>query len=110
MPDSLLPWILIGGFGNTATLSYAMLSRHFPPEYAGRANAVLNAMVFAGVFLMQYLIGAVISIWPETARGYAPDGYPYAFGIVFVLQVASWLWFLVPDRSRHAQALGEAAE
>ena len=34
-------------------------------------------------------------LWPRTATGYAPDGYAWSFGLLFILQVAGLLWLLL---------------
>lgn len=98
-PTGLWIWILFGVTNNITVLSYPMLSRHFPLRYAGRANGGLNLLVFAAAFATQYAIGGIIALWPAGAGGgYAPDAYPIAFGVFLALQVAAFLWLLLPGR------------
>jgi dipeptide/tripeptide permease len=52
--------------------------------------------MFVTAFLVQYLVGFVISFFPTTAIGYAPEGYKLAFGIFLMLQIASLLWYVLP--------------
>ncbi|MGE5148461.1 MAG: MFS transporter [Candidatus Eiseniibacteriota bacterium] len=98
-PTGLWIWLLFGVTNNVTVLSYPLLSRHFPLRYAGRANGALNLLVFAGAFIAQYAIGGIIGLWPAGAKGgYAPEAYPVAFGIFLALQIAAFLWLLVPGR------------
>ena len=48
-------------------------------------------MIFAG----QWAMGKVVDLWPRTATGYAPDGYAWAFGAMFILQLAGLAWLLL---------------
>jgi hypothetical protein len=41
----------------------------------------MNMFIFAGIFLMQFLIGEVIELWPvDAAGGYDREAYFTAFG------------------------------
>jgi sugar phosphate permease len=91
--------MLFGFFGSTGILPYAVLSQSFAPELAGRVNTGLNLMVFLGAFAAQWGIGAMIDFWPRTASGgYAPAGYQAALGVMFALQAAGMVWFVLAGR------------
>ena len=46
----------------------------------------LNLLLFLGAFLIQYLIGAIIDLWPPGPDGgYHPEGYRTAFWLVGLL-------------------------
>jgi hypothetical protein len=95
--DFALPlWILFGFFGTTGILSYAVLSQAFPAALAGRVNTAVNLLVFIAAFTGQWGIGAVISLWPASARGYHPQGYQAAFALVLALETLAFAWFLYP--------------
>jgi hypothetical protein len=52
-------------------------------------------MLFVTAFGMQWGIGEVINLWPISPDGnYAPEGYKAGFGLMFLLQVLSVLWFI----------------
>jgi MFS family permease len=90
-------WLILAAFGFLATagsLSYAVLSQHFPRQLAARANTAQNLLVFVLAFAMQWAIGAVLGHWedPLTQR-YAAEGYQVAFGGLAVLQVLALAWF-----------------
>lgn len=102
---AIWPWVVFGIAGNFTMLSYARLSHHFPLGLAGRVNTGLNLLVFCCSFLTQYVIGAVIDIWPAgDAGGFAKIGYANGFGIFLVLQTLAFLWFLVPHGTTSSSA------
>jgi predicted MFS family arabinose efflux permease len=98
--------LFLFGFGGTACiLPYAILSQTFPSNLAGRANTALNMPCFLAAFLVQWAIGAIIGLWPETAAGgYDPAGYRMGFGIILLLQVVAAGWYLLAGRRERARA------
>jgi MFS family permease len=103
---AMLLWISFGALASFISLSFAILSQHFPAEYSGRANTGLNVMVFSCSFGAQYAIGAIIDVWPPLADGnYQPEAYQAAFGTMLVIEVTALLWFfaaghLLPAKQR----------
>jgi predicted MFS family arabinose efflux permease len=95
-------WMLYGLFISSSTLSYSVLSQHFPAQLAGRVNTALNLMVFVCAFSSQWGIGAVINLWPVSGGNYHGAGYRAAFGLFLALQAAAWVW-LVVDEARSAR-------
>ncbi len=89
-----LLWMLFVGCGSVSSLAYSILTRRYPREMAGRVNATLNIFTFGGAFLGQWGVGVVIDRWPQSAAGYDPQAYTYAFGALWVAMVAGlvWLW------------------
>jgi MFS family permease len=87
-------WPLFVFCGMGATLAHVIANRRFPPEYAGRINAMLNFCGLLGMFTGQWAVGAVLGLWPQTAGGYDPRGYSFALGgQAIVLGAAlAWLW------------------
>jgi len=87
-------WVFVCG-STGVTLAYAILSRRYPKSMAGRVNTALNVFVFGGVFLGQWGVGVVLNLWPASAiGGYAPEGYRWALGALWLAQFAglAWLW------------------
>ena len=91
---NLLLWGLFFGSSTSVVLSYSLFSRRYPTEMVGRVNSALNVSVFIGMFSGQWAVGAVLSLWPPTAAGYAPEAYPWALGGLWLMQAAglAWLW------------------
>src|SRR6185503_449055 len=95
----LLPWALFGFLGAGLIQYLPVLVASFPPAYAGRVTTSSNLLVFSVIFAGQWAMGMVVDLWPRTATGYAPDGYTWAFGALFILQLAGLAW-LVLSRGR----------
>ncbi|MBN1957446.1 MAG: MFS transporter [Desulfuromonadales bacterium] len=92
-------WIAFGFFGTAAILPYAVLSQIFPPGLTGRCNTSLNLLVFIGAFSAQWLIGAIIGLWPSDASGgYSPQGYRAAFLVLIMGQLVAALWYWLAGR------------
>ncbi|OGA15749.1 MAG: hypothetical protein A3I63_05145 [Betaproteobacteria bacterium RIFCSPLOWO2_02_FULL_66_14] len=89
-----LLWMLFIGSGSVGSLAYSILTRRYPREMTGRVNATLNIFTFSGGFLGQWGVGLVIDRWPQSAAGYDPQAYSYAFGILLCVMLAglTWLW------------------
>ena len=94
-------WALFGATGQSIVLAYPKLTAHFGAALSGRAQTAMNLPLFAGAFLAQAAIGAVIDLYPVSATGgYSPQSYQTAFGALLGLQVLGMAWyFLSPARS-----------
>jgi MFS family permease len=92
-------WPLFGFLGACPIQYMPLMVSSFPPHYAGRVTTSSNLVVFSVIFAGQWAIGRIVDLWPRTATGYAPDGYSWAFGTLFILQVAGLAW-LVLSRAR----------
>ncbi len=90
-------WLVVVGAGllsNVGGVLYPLLAERFPLALAGRCSTALNLVVFGGAFLVQYLIGAVIDLFPAPAAGgYPPEAYQTAFGAVLGLGALALIWF-----------------
>jgi predicted MFS family arabinose efflux permease len=101
-----LIWLLFGMVGQSGILAYPWLSRYFGVGIAGRANTALNFVTFTTAFAVQYLIGAIIDLWPATASGgYPPQAYQASLGLFLGLQVLALIWYLLRPPHQRAKAL-----
>lgn len=91
---SLALWFVFVAGGTSVVLGYALLSRRYPKEMAGRANTAINVIGFVGMFAGQWGIGLVLDRWPQSSAGYAPEAYPWALGMVWAVQLAGLLWLV----------------
>ena len=91
---ALLLWCVFFSSATAVVLSYAIFSRRYPKEMAGRVNSALNVAVFVGMFSGQWAVGAVLNLWPPSATGYAPEGYAWALRLLWAVQLCglAWLW------------------
>ncbi len=103
-PVAMTPavWFVFGMFGQAGILAYAWQAQYFGNHLAGRSNGCLNTLVFGIAFASQYLIGAIIDMWPVTAAGgYDPVAYQVSFGLFLALQALAFVWFLLGVPSAH---------
>jgi MFS family permease len=106
---STLLWLIFGMVGQSGVLAYPWLSRYFGIGLAGRANTALNFILFAAAFIIQYMIGAIIDLWPTTqAGGYPPEAYQAGIGLFLGLQVVALVWYLL--KPPHQRAVAHIAE
>jgi len=91
---ALVLWTVFFTASSSVVLSYALFARRYPKEMSGRVNTALNVFVFTGMFTGQWAVGAVLNLWPPTATGYAPEGYAWALGLLWIAQFGglAWLW------------------
>ena len=100
-PDGwLIPlWMLFGFFGTSGIIPYAALSRTFPVKLSGRVTTAINLLVFVTAFVVQWLIGAIIEMWPVQPDGTYPNqGYRAGFGLILAIQFLSLGWFFIATR------------
>jgi predicted MFS family arabinose efflux permease len=90
-------WILWAVFAVTYTPIQAWVSMTFPDELAGRALTAYNLVLFSGVFLIQWLFGALID-WCISWSATEAAGFQNALKIWIVLEVIAllWLWLFRP--------------
>jgi hypothetical protein len=91
---ALVLWSAFFTCATAVVLAYSLFSRRYPKEMAGRVNTALNVFVFIGMFTGQWAVGWLLSFWPQTATGYAPEAYPWALAFLWAVQFAglAWLW------------------
>lgn len=89
-----LLWPCFGFFGTACILPYAVLAQSFPKHLTGRCNTGLNLLVFVAAFSAQWLIGAVIGLWPTNVDGgYQLAGYRTAFSLLIACQLIAAIWY-----------------
>jgi MFS family permease len=94
-------WLAFAAIGATSILSFAMLAEHFPDHLLGRANSLLNLVVFIAAFVVQFGIGRIIDAFPPAAGGGFPIvAHHAALAIALLAQAVALLWFWVARRGR----------
>lgn len=88
-----LAWFLFAFCGSSGPAGYAAVGQRFGPELAGRVGTAINGSMLVLVFVLQYVIGAILDLWPRTASGgWDATGYAWAMGLTALLQAASLFW------------------
>ena len=96
-PASSAPWFAYGLTLGTGMLAYPALTRVFPVAIAGRVMTAYNVVMFAGAFVLQWGIGALIQA--QINHGVAAVlAYQVSFGVLLAAQVAALLWFWLRTR------------
>jgi MFS family permease len=95
VPNPVLPWMLFGFLGACPIQYMPVMVTSFPADYAGRVSTSSNLVVFLVIFAGQWAMGKVVDLWPRTASGYSADGYTWAFGALFILQLMALVWVLL---------------
>ena len=108
--NAAIPWMLFGFLGAYPIQYYPVIMAAFPPDYVGRVSTSVNLLVFVVIFAGQWAMGKVVGLWPQTATGYAAEGYAWAFGTLFILQLAALAWALASPARPMAYAPRAAAD
>ncbi|MGQ9548770.1 MAG: MFS transporter [Roseiflexus sp.] len=87
-------------FGFTGAFNLLMLTEVrilFPPSMSGRAVTAVNLFGFTGTTVLQWGMGVIIGAFmPDEAGRYPVEAYIAAFGAVLVINIAVFLWYLMP--------------
>ncbi len=89
-----LVWSLFGAFGPAGSLTYAILAEAFPPTLAGRVNTTLTLLLFIAVFVFQWGIGFVVTLWPAHGAHHAAVAHRVAWGAIASVEVVTSLLYL----------------
>ncbi len=93
---NILMWFVFGMSGQVAVIAYPWMASYYGAALSGRANTAMNLLMFLSAFGVQYAVGVIIDFYPVTASGgYDPRGYQMAFGILLVLQIMAFGWYLL---------------
>lgn len=96
-----LLWFLYVMLGGAPVVSYALITRSFAPELAGRVNTTLNLVCMAIAFLVQAAIGPALA-WMEAGhqlpRAHAHQIVTLA---LLALQTAAWAWYATSREARN---------
>lgn len=94
-------WFLFAFGGSAGPAAYAVIGQGFPPELAGRVATAINGSMLVLVFLLQYVIGWILDLWPRTASGgWDPAGYGWAVGLTVAMQAGATAWIAIARPKR----------
>jgi len=95
-----LLWFVYVTSGGTLVVSYALVTRAFATELAGRVNTTLNLVCMMIAFIMQAAIGPALA-WMESTHGLArTEAHQVVILVLLALQVATWAWFAASRDAR----------
>ena len=86
-----LIWFLWGIFGTSASLTFAILSKSYPPEVSGRVTTALNFFIFMYSFFVQWFFGFLVDFY-STSQNFMVS-YQYTFLCFLLIQVTGFIFF-----------------
>ena len=99
VPNQTVIWTLFCLTGSWSVVTFAYLNQNFPTSLAGRVNTALNVLVFVCAFVLQAGVGAIINLFPAADGHFAPSGHYAALSATVALELAGFIWFLLPRRA-----------
>jgi predicted MFS family arabinose efflux permease len=95
-----LLWFAYVMFGGMPVVCYALVTRAFAAELAGRVNTTLNLVCMLIAFILQAAIGPALA-WMEAAQGLSrAEAHQVVTLAVLAMQAALWLWFASSREAR----------
>lgn len=95
-------WIPFAMLSSVGILSFSVITSLFDEDVAGRVNTTINCLIFILSFLVQWLFGVVVGLFPAAVWGGTQLGYQVALGGLLVLHLLSYLPLLVSGGRRPA--------
>jgi predicted MFS family arabinose efflux permease len=98
-------WVLFAFCGTGGPAGYIAVGQLFPVAQTARVSTAVNTLTLVGAFLLQWVIGAMLDLWPRNASGgWDANGYTAALALSVVIQllVAALAWG--PGRSGRRSA------
>ena len=90
-------WVLFAFCGTGGPAGYIAVGQLFPVAQTARVSTAVNTLTLVGAFLLQWVIGAILDLWPRNASGgWHAHGYTAALALSVVIQllVAALAWGL----------------
>jgi predicted MFS family arabinose efflux permease len=86
-------WVLFAITSSCVSLSQPAVGLAFEPRWAGRVLSAFNLVIFLGVFVIQWMFGAVVDLL--SARGWhIEEAYPAAMGVFSSLCLLVYVFFV----------------
>ncbi len=93
MPKLL--WFAYVMFGGMSVVRYALFTRAFALELAGRVNTTLNLICMLIAFMVQAAIRPALA-WMGTAHGLSrAEAHQVVTVALLAMQAVIWLWFAI---------------
>ena len=96
-----LLWFAYVMLGGMSVVCYALVTRAFAPELAGRVNTTLNLICMLIAFVVQAAIGPALA-WMETTHALPrAEAHQVVTVALLTVQAAIWLWFASSREARN---------
>jgi predicted MFS family arabinose efflux permease len=95
-----LLWFAYVMFGGMSVVCYALVTRAFAPELAGRVNTTLNLICMLIAFVVQAAIGPALA-WMAASHGLSrAEAHQVVTVALLAIQAVIWLWFASSRQAR----------
>lgn len=96
-PSGVPFWLLavaFSYFGTAGAMNHAILAQGMPPALTGRVSTSFSLLMFSAAFGLQWVLGAVINLWPSDSGQYPEAAVQTALAVCLAVQVPGLLWWL----------------
>ena len=90
-------WLAYGFLSTAVVLYYPVILRHFSADLSGRVVTTLNISAFGFAFVVQYLFGTILHLWPGSTA-HPISGYRAAFTCLIAVEILALLAFVLLGR------------
>jgi len=90
---SAIIWPFIMFFSIMSMIAFPLLRNRFESDEVGRVFSLLNLAIFLMSFLLQWLIGAILELYPVVDGKFSPAGYRMGLIVTVILSLASVVHF-----------------
>jgi MFS family permease len=98
--DATVLWFVYVTLGGTMAVAFALITRAFATELAGRVNTTLNLACMLFAFVVQAAIGPTV-VWMETAHSLTrAQAHQLVILVLLAIQAAAWAWFAASKVAR----------
>ena len=91
--DSAILWSVVMFLATMTMVSFPILRKLYPAGEVGRAFSLLNFMIFFTSFLLQWLIGALLNLYPALGGHFSAQGHQLCMGLMAALNLAAVVHF-----------------
>lgn len=84
---SLWPFIMF--LATMTMISFPLMRNRFQADEVGRVLSLLNLTIFFASFFMQWLVGAILELYPVSAGHFSPAGYRAGLLLLVALNLAA---------------------
>lgn len=86
-------WSIVMFFSAMTMVAFPIMRKLYPAEEVGRAFSLMNFLIFFISFIIQWVIGIVLNLYPVMDGHFSPDGHKLCLGFVATLNLAATVHF-----------------
>ncbi|MDO4988028.1 MAG: MFS transporter [Synergistes sp.] len=79
-------------FAAMSIIAFSIIRGRFAEEETGRVLTLVNCFIFMASFVLQWIVGIVIGLFPSSGGHFSPDGYRCALIMYAVICITATVW------------------